>query len=40
MEKHDNAAHLARMSERMKSLAIPDAAAKVADLVVNPRPLP
>lgn len=40
MEKHDNAAHLARMSERMKSLAMPDAAAKVADLVVNPRPLP
>ena len=33
LEKYDRSEHLARMSERMKTLATPDAAAKVADLV-------
>ncbi|MBO7721551.1 MAG: UDP-N-acetylglucosamine--N-acetylmuramyl-(pentapeptide) pyrophosphoryl-undecaprenol N-acetylglucosamine transferase [Kiritimatiellae bacterium] len=33
LEKYLNSAHLARMSERMKALAAPDAAAKVADMV-------
>ena len=33
LEKYDHPEHLARMSEKMKSLATPDAAAKVADLV-------
>ena len=33
LEKYDHAEHLARMAEKMKALATPDAAAKVADLV-------
>ena len=33
LEKYDHPEHLARMAERMKTLATPDAAAKVADLV-------
>ncbi|MBQ0031985.1 MAG: UDP-N-acetylglucosamine--N-acetylmuramyl-(pentapeptide) pyrophosphoryl-undecaprenol N-acetylglucosamine transferase [bacterium] len=33
LEKYDHPEHLARMAERMKALATPDAAAKVADLV-------
>lgn len=33
LEKYDHPEHLARMSEKMKTLATPDAAAKVADLV-------
>ena len=33
LEKYDHPEHLARMAEKMKSLSIPDAAAKVADLV-------
>ena len=33
LEKYDNPEHLSRMSEKMKSLATLDAAAKVADLV-------
>lgn len=35
MEKYDTPAHLAKMAERMRSLATPDAAAKVADLIEN-----
>ena len=33
LEKYDHPEHLARMAEKMKALATPDAAAKVADLV-------
>ena len=33
LEKYDHSEHLARMAEKMKALATPDAAAKVADLV-------
>ena len=33
LEKYDHPGHLARMAEKMKTLATPDAAAKVADLV-------
>ena len=33
LEKYDHPEHLARMAEKMKTLATPDAAAKVADLV-------
>ena len=33
LEKYDHPEHLARMAERMKALATPDAAAKVSDLV-------
>ena len=33
LEKYDHPEHLARMAEKMKSLATPEAAAKVADLV-------
>jgi len=33
MEKYDHPEHLARMAEKMKSLAVPDAAAKFANLV-------
>ena len=33
LEKYDHPEHLARMSEKMRALATPDAAAKVADLV-------
>ena len=33
LEKYDHPEHLARMAEKMKMLSIPDAAAKVADLV-------
>ena len=33
LEKYDNPGHLARMAEKMKSLATPDAAAKLAELV-------
>ena len=33
LEKYDHPEHLVRMAEKMKSLATPDAAAKVADLV-------
>ena len=33
LEKYDHPEHLGRMAEKMRSLAVPDAAAKVADLV-------
>ena len=33
MEKYDRPEHLARMAERMKAMAVPDAAARVANLV-------
>ena len=33
LEKYDHPAHLARMAEKMRSLATPEAAAKVADLI-------
>ena len=33
LEKYDHPEHLSRMAEKMKALATPDAAAKVADLV-------
>ena len=33
LEKYDNPEHLARMTEKMRSLAVPDAAAKVAELI-------
>ena len=35
LEKYDRPEHLARMAEKMHSLATPDAAARVADLVVG-----
>ena len=33
LEKYDNPAHLARMAEKMRTLAVPDATVRVADLV-------
>ena len=33
LEKYDHPEHLARMAEKMKTLATPDAASRVADLV-------
>lgn len=38
LEKYDHPEHLARMAERMRALAIPDAAAKLADLVEGKTP--
>ena len=38
LEKYDHPEHLARMAERMRALAIPNAAAKLADLVEGKQP--
>jgi len=35
LEKYDHPEHLARMAEKMRSLATPDAAARVADLIAH-----
>ena len=35
LEKYDRPEHLARMAERMRTLAVPEAAARVADLVTS-----
>ena len=38
LEKYNHPEHLARMAERMRMLAVPDAAAKLADLVEGKQP--